>query len=279
MPLEEVVEGVLIAIILGIVEGITEYLPISSTGHLILVGHLLGFSGEKAESFEVIIQLGAILSVLVLYKERFMTLLDGLKGVPSQDDLIRPGLRGAAGIVKLGLVSLPALAMGFLFSKKIKGVLFAPKPVAVAMAVGAVAIILIERFQRDRKEQTEVDTLTWKQAILIGCVQCCALWPGMSRSASTILGGMLVGLSRRSAAEFSFLAAVPILAAAAGKDFLDVLGVFSADEFGLLAIGFVVSFFTALVTVRWFVRVVGSWSLVPFAVYRLVVAAIVFLVM
>ena len=208
-----------------------------------------------------------------------MTLCEAVRGVPSHEDLMQPGLRGAAGIFKLGLVSLPALVMGFLFSKKIKGVLFAPKPVAVAMAVGALAIIVVERFQKKREHVDEIETLTWKQSLLIGCVQCFALWPGMSRSASTIMGGMLVGLNRRAAAEFSFLAAVPILAAAAGKDLFDVLNVFSLSEFGLLAIGFVVSFVTALLTVRWFVRVVGTWSLVPFAVYRLVVAALVFLLL
>ncbi len=265
----------LIAIILGLVEGITEYLPISSTGHLILFNQALQFTGERAKNFDIVIQLGAILSVLVLYRERFLSLIPDLKEFRRNPrSCVAPGLYGVAGIVKLGLVSMPALILAFLFGKQIKHYLFAPLPVAIALAVGALLILLVER-SKLVGQQRQVEQLTWQQSIVIGCVQCLALWPGMSRSASAIIGGLFVGLSRRAAAEFSFLAAVPILSAAALHDLIEAVRVFSYEDLKLVAIGFVVSFFSALVTMRWFIGIVSRWSLKPFAYYRLVVAALV----
>jgi len=269
------VSETLIAIILGLVEGITEYLPISSTGHLILCNEALSFTGDRAKNFDIVIQLGAILSVLVLFKERFISLLGDLKvGLRNPRMAIAPGLYGVAGIFKLGLVSLPALMLAFLFGKEIKTHLFAPLPVAAALALGAIVILLIERSGIAHR-QKEIEELTWKQSIGIGLVQCFALWPGMSRSASAIVGGMLVGLSRRAAAEFSFLAAVPILTIAALHDLVEAVKVFSYQDLKLVAIGFVVSFFSALLTMRWFIHVVSKWSLKPFAYYRILVAAVV----
>lgn len=265
----------LIAIILGLVEGITEYLPISSTGHLILFNEALQFTGDRAKNFDIVIQLGAILSVLVLFRERFIAL------IPDTNELRRnwhrawePGMYGAAGIVKLGLVSAPALVVGFFLGKQIKHYLFAPLPVAIALAVGALLILVVESLNRS-EQQRQIEQLTWKQSLLIGCIQCLALWPGMSRSASAIVGGMVAGLSRRSAAEFSFLAAVPVLTVAALHDLVEVIRVFSYDDLKLVAIGFVVSFFSALITMRWFIGIVSRWSLRPFAYYRLVVASLV----
>lgn len=265
----------LIAVILGLVEGITEYLPISSTGHLILFNEALQFTGERAKNFDIVIQLGAILSVLVLYRERFLSLIPDLKEFRRNPrSCVAPGLYGLAGIIKLGLVSMPALILAFLFGKQIKHYLFAPLPVAIALAVGALLILIVER-SKLVGQQRQVEELTWQQSIVIGVVQCLALWPGMSRSASAIIGGLLVGLSRRSAAEFSFLAAVPILSAAALHDLIEAVRVFSYQDLKLVAIGFVVSFFSALVTMRWFIGIVSRWSLKPFAYYRLVVAALV----
>jgi len=269
------VSETLIAVILGIVEGITEYLPISSTGHLILFGDLLEFQGEKAKTFDVVIQLGAILSVVWLYWPRFMSLLEGFgASIKNPSSALQPGLKGAAGIFKLGLVTGPALVIGAAFGSRIKEHLFNTTSVAIALAVGAILILLVERFGKFNGE-SDTDTLTWKKSVIIGCVQCLALWPGMSRSASAIIGGMVVGLSRKAAAEFSFLAAVPILAAAAIHDLFKAAAVFTADDIKLVIIGFVVSFFTALFTVKWFIAVVGRWSLRPFAYYRLIVAAVV----
>jgi undecaprenyl-diphosphatase len=269
------VSETLIAIILGLVEGITEYLPVSSTGHLILFGDILEFNGEKAKTFDVVIQLGAILSVLWLYWPRFTALVKGLGGTfkePAQ--VLDPGMSGAAGLFKLGLVTGPALVIGALFGSKIKAHLFNSTSVAIALAVGAILILLVEHFAKFKGER-DANSLTWKKSILIGCVQCLALWPGMSRSASAIIGGMMVGLSRKAAAEFSFLAAVPILAAAAIHDLFKAAAVFTADDIKLVAIGFSVSFITALLTVKWFIGVVSRWSLRPFAYYRLLVAAVV----
>ncbi len=264
-----------IAIILGIVEGVTEYLPISSTGHLILFNEALQFTGDRAKNFDIVIQLGAILSVLVLYRERFVSLFpDWREFRRNPEAALVPGMYGVAGIVKLGLVSAPALLLAFLFGKQIKQHLFAPLPVAIALAVGALLILVVESMQLTR-HQRHVEQLTWQQSLIIGFVQCLALWPGMSRSASAIIGGMAVGLSRRSAAEFSFLAAVPILTVAALHDLVEAVRVFSYEDLKLVAIGFVVSFFSALLTMRWFIGIVSRWSLKPFAYYRLAVAALV----
>jgi undecaprenyl-diphosphatase len=263
------------AIILGIVEGVTEYLPVSSTGHLILFGEALQFTGDKAKSFDIVIQLGAILSVLVLFRERFVGLFSDIgEGLKKPATALEPGIFGVAGIFKLALVSFPALAVGFIFRHKIKEHLFAPLPVAIALAVGALLILVVER-SGVTKRTREVEQLTWQQSLVIGIVQCLALWPGMSRSASTIIGGMFVGLSRRSAAEFSFLAAVPVLSIAALHDLVEAVRVFSYEDMKLVAIGFVISFISAFITMRWFIRLVSVWTLRPFAYYRLCVAALV----
>jgi undecaprenyl-diphosphatase len=268
------VSDYLIAVILGIVEGLTEFLPISSTGHLILTGNALQFVDDKAKLFNVVIQLGAISSVLVLYRERFKGLFEGITGQGYLQGLWNPGLKGSAGVLKLAMVTFPILAIGFVFKSFIKAKLFSPLPVAVAFAVGAIIILLIERRNQAQKG-FDVDSLTWQLALLIGLVQCMALWPGMSRSASAIIGGMLIGFNRKAAAEFSFIAAVPALAAASAADFLGSLHTITGHDLELIAIGFVVSFFTALVSVKWFIGIVSRWSLRPFAYYRLVVAAVV----
>jgi undecaprenyl-diphosphatase len=266
----------LIAIILGIVEGVTEYLPISSTGHLIIFNELLGFTGERAKNFDIIIQLGAILSVLTLFRERFAGLLSGMARFKREPlSCLEPGMLGAAGCLKLGVVSAPALVIGFLFSKQIKGVLFAPLPVAAALALGALAILFVEGFLKGAEGKRELEQLTWRDALLIGAVQCFALWPGMSRSAATIIGGVVAGLSRRGAAEFSFLAAVPVLTLAALHDLAAAVRVFSYADLGLVAIGFVASYISSLLTMRWFIGIVSRWSLRPFAWYRLVLAGVV----
>lgn len=266
---------IVIAIILGLVEGITEYLPVSSTGHLILFNEALQFTGDRAKNFDIVIQLGAILSVVVLFRERVTSLIPDVKGFCKNPSVaLESGIYGMAGLFKLGAVTAPALCTAFLFRKQIKEHLFAPLPVAIALAVGALLILMVEseKFSHDRHELEE---LTWRQAVMIGIVQCLALWPGMSRSASAIIGGLLVGLSRRAAAEFSFLAALPILTAAALHDLVEAVRVFSYHDLKLVAIGFVVSFFSALLTMRWFIGIVSRWSLKPFAYYRLVIAALV----
>ena len=256
-----------IAVVLGLVEGITEFLPISSTGHLILAGRLMGFNGATAGSFDIFIQLGAIAAVLFAYPGRFVRLAN----LQATD-----GFAGTRGILLLGLTTVPGLVVGGLFHESVKKYLFNPTNVAIGLAVGAVWIILAERFM-PKPEKTSVDGLTWKEALAIGCFQCLALWPGMSRSAATILGGMVVGLDRRSAAEYSFFAAVPMLLAACLFDLWENIGLLTMQDVPLFAVGLLVSFVSAWIAVRFLVRFVAHHTLEPFGWYRLAVAAVVFL--
>ena len=259
-----------VAAILGIVEGLTEFLPVSSTGHLIIAGHLLGFMGEKAASFEVVIQLGAILAVVCLYWQRFTRL------VPNRKRLLirkRSALAGWSGLWRIALATFPALLVGYLARHTIKAHLFNPEAVTWALALGGAAILLVEHL-KSRHVSNDLDRLMPWQAVGIGLFQILALWPGTSRAAATIIGGMLVGLDRKSAAEFSFLIAVPILVAASGYELLkmrDQLGVQDGLELG---IGFTVSFLVALIAVKGFVRFLQRGKLTPFAWYRIIVAPI-----
>ncbi len=255
------------AVILGIVEGLTEYLPISSTGHLILTGSLLDLTGAKQASFDIIIQLGAILAVVVIYWDRFLGLL-------------RPDPRrkfsGIWGLWLLFLTSLPASVLGLIVHKAIKQYLFGPETVALALGVGAILIFIVEAMPK-KKRFTRLDDVTPKLAFGVGIFQCLALWPGFSRSASTIMGAMILGADRQLAAEYSFVAAVPIMVAATGFDFVKNHDVFSVNDLLLLSIGFVVSFIFAWLAVKWFIRLVQTVSLRPFAWYRLALAACVLL--
>ena len=256
----------LAAVVLGIVEGATEFLPVSSTGHLILVGHLIGFTGEKADSFDVIIQLGAILAVVCLYWRRFWWLVS-----PKPHH----AFSGIRGLWMLFLTSLPAGLVGLVARKTIKAHLFNPWSVALALAVGAIMIFVVER-RKTRDRYYSLDEMTPSLAFGIGCFQCLALWPGFSRSAATIMGGMLLGAKRSLAAEYSFIGAVPLMFAATLYDFYKSAALFSTDDLGVLGIGFVVSFVSALIAVKAFIVLVQRISLRPFAWYRLALAAAVF---
>jgi undecaprenyl-diphosphatase len=183
-------------------------------------------------------------------------------------------LTGAAGIGKLALATIPALVLGALLHKTIKDYLFAPLPVAAALFVGGVIILLVDRGHRG-ESGISADQITSKQAFLIGCIQCLAMWPGMSRSGTVIIGAMLLGLHRRAATEFSFLAAVPVLAAAAAKDAKDAFPTFSSHDLYLLGIGLVTSFLTALLTVKVFTAMVSKMTLTPFGYYRIALAVLV----
>jgi undecaprenyl-diphosphatase len=256
-----------VAIILGIVEGLTEFLPISSTGHLIIAGHLLNFTGPKADTFEIVIQLGAILAVVVLYWDRFVGLV-----FPDKNRKFS----GGYGLWLLFLTSLPASVLGLLTHHYIKAYLFSPFTVAVALAVGAVLIFVVEGMDK-RPRTLTLDEITPKTALGIGLFQCLALWPGFSRSASTIMGGMLLGTKRTVAAEYSFIAAVPIMFAATGYDFLKNYALFQTGDLVFLLIGFVVSFIAAWLAVKGFIVLLGRLTLRPFAVYRIVLAALILL--
>ncbi|GFK95843.1 Undecaprenyl-diphosphatase [Fundidesulfovibrio magnetotacticus] len=255
------------SIILGIVEGVTEFLPVSSTGHLILTGALLGHAGEKAASYDIIIQLGAILAVVVMYRERFAGLV-----VPRP----RERFTGTRGLMLLFLTCLPAGLLGLFARKAIKAHLFAPLPVALALAAGAVMILIVESRRGGRDKYHDFDDVSPALALGIGLFQCLSLWPGFSRSASTILGAMILGSRRKLAAEYSFVAAVPIMLAATGYEFYKSWAEFSMADLQFLAVGFVTAFFSAWLAVKWFIGLVSRMTLRPFAVYRLLLALAVF---
>ena len=257
----------IIAAILGIVEGLTEFLPVSSTGHLIIASELLNYSGNEANTFNIFIQLGAILAVLIFFRERFMGLIKPPAG--------NAGFSGLRGVGLLALTTLPALIMGTLFHDAIKEHLFSTGTVAIGLAVGGVWILLTERFHRS-KEPRELDQITWRIALGIGLFQCIAMWPGMSRSASTIIGAMLLGLNRRAATEYSFFAAVPVLVAAAGYDLYSSWSELSAHALPFFAVGFMTAFASAFAAVKFFIGFVGKHTFVPFAWYRLAVAGVLF---
>jgi undecaprenyl-diphosphatase len=257
------------AAIMGVVEGLTEFLPISSTGHLILVDHLLGFKqivGEDfAKAFEIIIQLGAILAIVAAYPRRFLNLLN------FRDE---KGFSGLNGISLLVITSIPAALLGFVAEKSIDKYLFSPVTVAAALAVGAVWILVVEWFS-PRGKIEGVDSLTWKEALGVGLFQCFSLWPGMSRAASTILGGMICGVERKTATEYSFFAAVPIMIAATLYKLIKIHSLITPDRFKILAIGFVIAFIFAWLAVKFFIHFLSRHTLVPFGWYRLILAGLV----
>lgn len=261
----------LVAIILGIVEGLTEFLPVSSTGHLIVAGNLLGFSGDKAACFEVFIQLGAILAVVALYWRRFLALIPFLPREPGTEE----GFSGFRGIALLAVTTFPALVAGVLLHKLIKAYLFGPVTVAWALGIGGVAILMVERYKPGAVVES-LDALGYKQAFIVGIFQCLAMWPGMSRSACTIVGGMLSGLDRRTATEYSFLAAVPVMVAATLYDLFKAWNLLSFSDIGFFAVGFAVSFISAAIAVKTFIAMVQRWSLAPFAWYRIALAPLIY---
>lgn len=259
------------AIIIGIVEGITEFLPISSTGHMIVIGKLIGFNGfyrkPYTDMFEVVIQLGAILAIVVLYWDKILLTLKNFfpnKNVPAK----RSGLR--FWIIVL-IACLPAAAIGFPLQDKIEAKLFYPVPVAAALIAGAVWMIYAEKKYRNNSVRNNIFDVNAKQALIIGAFQCLALWPGMSRSASTIIGAWIAGLSTVAAAEFSFFLAMPVMVGASGLSLIkhNVLATCTTPEIIALAVGFVVSFIVALVVVDKFIKFLKKRPLRVFAVYRL----------
>jgi undecaprenyl-diphosphatase len=262
------------AILLGIIEGLTEFIPVSSTGHLILAGHLLAFKDRMAATFDIVIQLGAILAVVLLYRQRFWGLLPG-KGWMNRKGP-QAGFFGFRGCLLLGFTTLPALIMGKFAYPLIKEHLFNPTSVAVALAVGALAILAVERW-RPATAADSLDKVTWIQALVIGLFQCFSMWPGISRAGATIIGGLLNRLDRKTAAEYSFLVAVPVMLAASGYDLYQTRSLIQPGDWLFLGIGFGVSFLTAYFTVSAFIRLLGRWTLKPFAWYRLALAPIILL--
>ena len=252
----------LVAAILGLVEGLTEFLPVSSTGHLIVAGSLLNFTGERAKLFEIVIQAGAIVAVCWEYRARLFAVARGL-----------PRERAAQRFVlNLLIAFLPAAVLGLVFGSAIKARLFAPVPVAAAFIAGALVILWAERRQRARPDSIRirsVDELSWTDALKIGFAQAFALIPGTSRSGATIIGGMLFGLSRQAATEFSFFLAIPTLFAATGYDLVKNRHLLSTGDLSMIAVGFAVAFVSAFFTIRALLRYVALHDFVPFAWYRI----------
>jgi undecaprenyl-diphosphatase len=246
------------AVLLGIVEGVTEFLPISSTGHLILASDWLDFNRADAKTFEVVIQLGAILSVCWHFRQRLTTVVQGL----GRSDESR---RFAQNLI---VAFLPAAVLGGLLHGFIKQVLFSPLVVAWALIVGGFAILLIERLAPRPRVHT-VDTITPGLALRIGLAQTLALIPGVSRSGATIMGGMAFGLSRQAATEFSFFLAIPVMFAATAYDLLKSWESLSADSVGIFAVGFVAAFLSALAAIRFLLRFVSTHDFRSFAYYRI----------
>jgi len=257
----------LIALILGIVEGVTEFLPVSSTGHLILATELLGFDADKWAAFNVIIQLGAILAIVVLYWRTFWAVIEGL---------IRRDAMSWRFVRNLLIGFLPSAILGFLLLKYVEALLGDPKVVAVALILGGIAILVIERLVK-KADVVGVAEMPMRTAIGVGIAQCLAMIPGVSRSGATIMGALSLGVERRTAAEFSFFLAIPTMVGATTLEFLkhrhDIMAGASGVGFGLVAVGFVVSFVVALVVVRAFVNYISRHGFAPFAWYRIIVGA------
>ena len=252
----------LMAVLMGVVEGITEYLPISSTGHLVLVNEWMG--RPFSDVFEVVIQSGAVLAVLVEYRRRFARLADFRTG---------EGFSGFRGLGWLALTTLPAAGFGLLFHSAIKA-LFSPGTIAVALGVGGVAMIALERLLPSRDEGG-VDQLGWKRALGVGFFQCLAMVPGTSRSMATILGGRLMGLGRKTAAEYSFFAAVPVLLLAGGCDLAKGWSALRREDLAPFAVGLVVSYFVARLAIRWLMKLISHHTLEAFGWYRIALSLLV----
>jgi undecaprenyl-diphosphatase len=253
------------AFVLGIVEGLTEFLPISSTGHLIVVGDMINFNDEVGKVFEIVIQLGAILAVCWEYRARLSKVVVNLPSDPAAQRFV----------VNLMVAFLPAAVIGLAFIKMIKLYLFNPFSVAIAFIVGGVIILAIEARYRNHKPRIEhVDDMRWHDALKVGFAQCFALIPGTSRSGSTIMGALIFGLSRQAATEFSFFLAIPTMFAATFYDVFKNWHLLHASDFPMFAVGFVTAFVSAFFAVRGLLRYIAHHSFAVFAWYRIVFGAI-----
>ena len=267
------------ALIMGIVEGLTEFLPISSTGHLILAGHLLQFNDERGKAFEVIIQLGAILAVCWEFRQKIVNVISGLGRRPLSN-------RFAMNVI---VASIPAITLALIFGKFIKAHLFAPIPVAMAFIIGGFIILWAEHLEKAKQSSRKVvlqsiehvEDLSMKDAIKVGFAQCAALIPGTSRSGATIIGGMLLGLPRQVATEFSFFLAIPVIAGATVYELYKLrhdTGLLDMAGFGpVLAVGFISAFISAFLCVKWLIGYVSHHNFKPFAWYRIAFGLLVIL--
>ena len=246
------------ALIMGVVEGLTEFLPVSSTGHLIIAGSLLDFHDEKAKVFELVIQTGAMLAVCWEFRARLLRVLRGMA-----TDATAQGF-----VLNLVVAFMPAAVIGLALGAVIKAHLFNAVAVAIALIAGGLVILWVERRERPARID-DVDRMGWRDALKVGFAQAFALFPGVSRAGATIVGGMLFGLSRRAATEFSFFLAVPTLVAAGAYDFYKQRALFDSGDIGVFSVGFFVSFVSAFLCVRWLIRYVSRHDFTVFAWYRI----------
>lgn len=256
------------AAIMGIVEGLTEFLPISSTGHLILAGALLGFDDEKAKVFDIAIQTGAIVAVILVYWQR---LRETVMTLPTQQ-------KSRRFVLNVAIAFVPAVLLGLLLGKAIKAHLFTPQVVASTFIIGGVLILWAERWHArtpDAVRVTSVDGMSALDALKVGLVQCLAMIPGTSRSGATIIGGMFLGLSRRAATDFSFYLAIPTLIGAGAYSLYKERSLLSLADLPMFAVGLLFAFVSAWLCIRWLLRYVATHSFVPFAWYRIVFGAVV----
>lgn len=254
------------AIILGIIEGLTEFLPVSSTGHLILAGDLLGFEGDAANTFKIVIQLGAVMAVLILYWKRYMVILKDLMSFNFK-------AKNKLNAIHMVLAMIPALVVYLLFNDYIKSVLFGSAPVLISLILGGILMIVAARLKR-KVTAEETDNISYKQAFGIGMFQCLALWPGFSRSGATISGGLLLGTSQKAAADFTFMISVPVMLGATVLDLYDSRNLLTSDDLVLFLIGFIAAFIVAMIAVVTFLNLIKRLRLEWFAIYRFALAAL-----
>ncbi|AGL00286.1 undecaprenyl-diphosphate phosphatase [Desulfoscipio gibsoniae] len=265
-----------VALVLGMVEGLTEFAPISSTGHMIIVDDILLhskelFSASTANTFKVVIQLGSILAVVVVFKARFMDLLGLRKGV-SDDQLHTKKL--SLKHVFVGLI--PAALLGFLFEDYIDKYLFSIQTVIIGLVLGAILMLIADWYRPKASKIETVDQITYKQALGMGLFQCIGLWPGFSRSGSTISGGVLLGMNHRAAADFTFIMAVPVMLGASGLSLIKNWQYFTIDALPFFILGFISAFLFALLSIRFFLKLINRIKLVPFAIYRILLATLIY---
>lgn len=267
-----------VALILGMVEGLTEFAPISSTGHMIIVDDVLLhskelFSAPTANSFKVVIQLGSILAVVVVFKARFLDLLGIKKNLP-----VNRGYTKRLSLTHIIIGLIPAAVLGFLFEDYIDEHLFTVQTVIIGLVLGAFLMMMADWYRAKGPRIESVDQMSYTQALGMGLFQCIGLWPGFSRSGSTISGGVLLGLSHRAAADFTFIMAVPVMLGASGLSLIKNWQYFTIDALPFFIVGFVSAFVFALLCIRFFLKLINRIKLVPFAIYRIFLAALIWLV-
>ncbi|MFH1224073.1 MAG: undecaprenyl-diphosphate phosphatase [Pseudomonadota bacterium] len=248
-------------IILGIVQGLTEFIPVSSTGHLVITGEMLQFSGEFSKTFDIAIQLGSIMAVVIIYKDNFREYIR-----------LKPNIKIFPNIFHIAVTLLPVLIIGYVFRDFIRHYLFSPVTVAFGLIVGSIIMIFADYYQRSLKLD---DNIGYKRSFLVGLFQCFSLWPGISRSGITISGGIFSGMGHKKASMYSFICAVPVMLIATGYELFKTNAQLNSHEVMLIAIGFVVSFLVGWASILFLLKLISKIKLTPFAIYRIILAIII----